>query len=240
MTYLASASAVGTTGSDTVTVSVSGFSGASTVILGVVIPGGSVETITWPSGFTLLTSANNTGGGRGNQANLLIAFGTTVTGSYIMTVQGANGTTPIGFAVAHSGRVSTTPTNFTSTANINGGNSPISLAVPGLTAASGDDILWLGAVNACAAATAWTWTAPSGYTSRQTANVPNSTAGVGVNLSTRDNQNGATGTLTGVATNSGQNADGMGIVLALSAPAIPPPVVVPPPGPMPRQLYVMP
>lgn len=234
MAYLASNSATGVAASDNVTVSGTGFAGASTIILGVMVPFPG-QTATFPSGFTQFTTASNSGGGRGNAAEMLFAFGTTVAGSYLLHIGGGGGTTPIGFAIAHTGRVGTAPSNFTASSNVSGGNSPINIALPGLTAVTGDDLIWVGCPNWCPAASSWAFTSPAGYTSRQNISFAGS-AGCAFDLETKDNQSGATGTITGIGTNAGAvgGSDALGLVIALSAPA------APTAGPMARQIYVMP
>lgn len=217
MPYLASNSATGVAASDNVTVSGAGFAGASTIILGVMVPFPG-QTATFPGGFTQFASASNSGGGRGNAANMLFAFGNTVSGSYLLHIGGGGGTTPIGFAVAHTGRVITAPSNFIVSSNVNGGNSPFSIALAGLTAAAGDDLIWIGCPNWCPAATSWAFTSPGGYTSRQNISFAGA-AGCAFDLETLDNQGGATGTITGIGTNAGATggSDALGLVIALSA-----------------------
>lgn len=220
MAYAFSASAAGAAGSDTVTVSGTGFTAGQWITLIIRLDGnGSTFTGTpGGAGFSLITTINEALANIGEPQQLSIYGGVYISGNFVVNVAGAGGTTPSCIAVAHSGRVTTAPTNFTPT-QIDGGASPVSIPLAGLTASALDDVLWIGCIAAGSTGGTWVTTAPAGYTSRQEVSET-----VGLNYSgtscvcTIDGVSaGATGTLTGSSANTGHSGDKYGLVLALSA-----------------------
>jgi hypothetical protein len=218
MAYAFSASAAGTAGSDTVTVSGTGFTVGDYVTLWLRVQGSTNSMSSSPSGFSLITTVTESLANIGAAQQLFVYGGAYVSGSFSFTVAGANGTTPTLIAISNSGRVSTTPTVFQSTVSA-GGSSPVSVPLTGITASANDDILWGGCIAAGTAAGTWVTTAPTGYTRRQEVSQNGSVGYSGTScVCTIDAVSaGATGTLTGTATNAGNSGDRYGLVLALSA-----------------------
>jgi hypothetical protein len=220
MAYAFSASAAGTAGSDTVTVSGTGFTAGQYITLWIRLNGNGNTFTGTPggTGFALIATINEALANIGEAQQLSIYGGVYISGNFVVNVAGANGTTPSCIAIANSGRLTSTPTNFQSTIS-NGGASPVSIPLAGITAIAGDDILWGGCIAAGSAAGTWVTTAPSGYTSRQEVSETAGLAYAGTScICTLDAASaGATGTLTGSSANSGQSGDRYGIVLALSS-----------------------
>ena len=193
----------------TVTVSGTGCVSGDYVILEVTESSNTPSPFTWPSGFTQFAQAINNGANRGPfHLSVTLAWGTAISGSY--TISNSDGVTLSAIAACWSGRQSVAPTVYAASNNINGSSSPISVSLTGVTAASGSDLSWWASLTQPGA---WVFTAPSGFTPQQT--IAPATGIVPVNLSTKDNASGATGTLTGTATLSGQQADYAGVVVAL-------------------------
>jgi hypothetical protein len=220
MAYAFSASAAGTAGSDTVTVSGAGFTAGDYVTLWLRVNGTSNSISASPSGFSLIATVDEVLANIGQPQQLFVYGAPYVSGNFSFTIGGANGTTPTLIAVSNSGRVSTAPTNFQSTVS-NGSGSPVSEPFTGITAAANDDILWGGCIAAGSAAGTWVTTAPAGYTRRQevSQNGGIGYAGTSAVCSLDAASAGATGTLTGSAANAGNSGDRYGLVLALSATA---------------------
>ena len=212
--FLGANSAIGTSSNGSVTVSGTGFTGATMILLEIQSCGGTGFTITWPTGFSLLTSADDDGAHNGGPCELVIGWGTTVASSYLITIAGGSSTNPIAIAAAWSETSSSAPTNYAATNEIVAGASPVSIPLTGVTALAGDDIAWFGSVNYATAGT-WVFTAPTSYTSQQTIQQTGTYTGA-ANLSTRDGVSaGATGVITGTATDSGQAVDAFGVVVSL-------------------------
>lgn len=174
-------------------------------------------TVTWPSGFTQIATDSNVAN-NGPNAYMYIAQNpnsSTGTTSYDPS-WGATTTDPVVTIVENSGRNTSITSNVSQGhGQIGTGSSPISVPLVGLTAAAGDDVLWFGAVSSSSNVGTYVMTAPSGYTSRQSGSAQVSGENAMLNVSTRDNFTGATGTLTGTATNAGNAGDTFGIVIAL-------------------------
>ena len=227
MAYVNSASAVGTTGSDTVTLNGTGLAGGNLILVWFRIGGTTSNTAPTPAGLTLVTTLSAAGGGFGGPAVLSLYFAT-APASWTWTVPGANGTTPSALAVCHSGRIVAAPTNFVTTAYHSGSASPVSEPLNGVTALLGDDIEWGGCITSSGTSGTWVTTPPSGYTLRkECSSVLASGAGGTHAVGTKDGvAAGATGTLTGSAADSGISGDYFGIVVAL--PVSPPIITVQP------------
>lgn len=178
-------------------------------------------TSTIPTGFTLAEEVNVAAGFRdisirrwwkditdaaneGSGGNYTITFGTAAIG--------------YGFSVAHSGRSSGAGTS-TETNNGSAGASVLNVALSGVTAASGDDVVWVGCVapddDVDIFSVTSSQTAPTNYTKRSEIN---SLWRIG-QLATRDNvSSGATGTLTGTCTyTSAGTATFGGLVLTMAS-----------------------
>lgn len=101
------------------------------------------------------------------------------------------------------------------TTNTSSNATPISMALTGITAASGDDLAWFGQLDKQGGTDVWSWTAsPASHTERQDQDV----TWVASTLHTQDNVSaGATGTMTGTATRSSgaSNAGWSGVVVAI-------------------------
>ena len=123
--------------------------------------------------------------------------------------------------VAFSGRDNTAAAVVsTPTVDNSSASSPISIALTGLTAATGDDIAWFAHLDK-SAADPWTFSAPASYTERQDSDNGDYLTAT---TATRDNvSSGATGTVTGTATrSSGSTGAGWsGVMVALPVAAAP-------------------
>lgn len=218
MAYRAS-SAVTTSNSASSSTSVNapvGVQAGDIVVIVILSRGVTGVTYTWPSGFTEAAV---------NSRNGSLAHSDT----YAVATKVATGSEPASYSVTQSSALSalmvcaawtgrsSTPVTFATTTNPGGFATSGSIALNGGTAASGDDIAWIGMLSQNSVA--WTISNPSGYSSA--ANI--STAGNNdqIQLSYKDAvSSGATGTISGTATESGSTgADPFGIVIALSAAA---------------------
>jgi hypothetical protein len=139
-----------------------------------------------------------------------------------------------------SGRNTTTPFTGASTSAAQFGSSPQSIACGTITAAAGDDLLFLTGEGNNVSNTSPTLTVPSGFANKldtfsAVANVPAANSCNQVNVSA-----GATGTITGsIAFTGGANNDAGGYMLSIAAGSVGPPPIAPY-GPMPKQIYIMP
>ena len=170
--------------------------------------------ITWASGFTLVAEANGAAPNRDNGKSQLHVAWKLATGSEPGTYVNSSAAAQwMGFAACWSGRNTTSPITASATTAAAGTTSPVTYALTGVTAASGDDLIWFPGEFGSIAGTA-VWTPPSGFTS-QISYQPGGTTSPAQNLSTKDGVSaGATGTLTG--TETGQDGDVTGIVIALA------------------------
>lgn len=236
MAFGVAAGAAGTAASDTVTVSGAGFTPGDWVTLLVRLDGNGSAFSSHP-GFTLVTTVNEALANIGEPQQLSIFQGPYVSGNFTINIAGAGGTTPSMIALSNSGRTNAISTVFTPT-TANGGASPVSIPLAGVTATALDDILWIGCVAAGSTGGTWVTTAPAGYTSRQEVSdtIGLNYAGTLCVCTLNAASAGATGTLTGSSANSAHSADKFGLVMTIPAPA----VIVPTQGPMARQIYVMP
>jgi len=204
--------AVGTALSDTVTITDVGSAIGDLLSFFIFVGGNQTRTLSAvPSGMTQIATGFVQGSTNGASDSWFAYYaGTTRAGSYTFTVSGGPTSTPIVAMVASSGRITSNPTNFTVTSDTlghNGGNSPVTVTLSGVTALAGDDLLFVPVMNNTAA---WSFTAPSGFVNQQTAtaNPSNSDKGA-MNLQTKDNISsgaaGPTGSITTTAT--GANSD---------------------------------
>lgn len=178
-----------------------------------------------PTGFTLAEEVDVASGFRALHISrwwkdITNAAGEGSGGNYTLTF----GSAAIGYAitVAHSGRATGAGT-AAETNDGAAGASVLNVALTGVTAASGGDVIWLGGVapddDVDIFSITSSQTAPTNYTSREESN---NLWRIGM-LATRDNvSSGATGTLTGTCTytNAGTATfGGMVVTMAASASA---------------------
>jgi hypothetical protein len=119
-----------------------------------------------------------------------------------------------------TGRNSAAPITAASANTIAQGSPPINIAVTGVTAVSGDDLLWFGALGNTGVSESFT--VPSGFTNAL--NTSGATSGFQVSLAGCVQQNvasGATGTLTGSMTGSGAS-DAAGAIISIAKSVVPP------------------
>lgn len=177
-------------------------------------------TITLPSGFADVTgSPHQFNVVSRNDSGYKMSVATRIAGasepaSYSVTWTGTYAWE--GVTCAFSGRNTTTPVTAAQTTSAAGSASPVTVALTGITAVTGDDVLWLptGSKNS---ATVPTWAVPAGYTNETqgdftTAPYPHFDLAVDANV-----PSGATGTLTG--TETGFALDQQGFVVSLAAAA---------------------
>jgi hypothetical protein len=166
-------------------------------------------TITWPSGFTQIgTLAVNPAGQTFKVARKIAS---SESGDYTISSNVSDFCAAI--VAVYSGRSTDAPVVQT-TMQSTTAETPVSAALSGVTAAAGDDILWICAQNG--ASGQWTHSPPTSYTERQERS-PGSW--VSVSLADRENVSaGATGTLTGTLTRAGAQETGYaGFVIALAS-----------------------
>ena len=190
------------------------------ILIAVVQWGGNEDqTITWPSGFTQLTTSN----GANNASTFATAWkrASSESGNYTIQAQA----TDFGAAAisVYSGRHTTNaPVAATPSVDNTQTASPRSCPTTGITAVEGDDIVYcLCQVDGSAD---WAHTPPTNYTEREEVG-PGSW--VDVSLSDRENVSaGATGTLTGTLTlaDSSTGFIGVTIRIPLAVAATTPPI----------------
>lgn len=175
--------------------------------------GSNASTITWPSGFTEIANASV---GSPDTKTIKVArkvAGASEPANYTVTSSTSDFCTLK--AIAHSGR-DTGASAYTvqTTTNTTNAASPVSVDATGLTAASGDDILWLAAAVS-ADAGIWTYTPPTNYTEQEDSGAASYTSST---VATRDNVSaGATGTLSGTQTRAGASGGYGAVVIAYPA-----------------------
>src|SRR5690606_8619294 len=121
------------------------------------------------------------------------------------------------FAIAFSGRDGAATLVYQATEQPTDAPSPVSVALAGLDAAAGDDILWISTMHGDTASSidGGAFTPPTDYISRYSYT---DQTFLGANFSTRDNVSaGATGTLTGSCVLAAGNASYAGLVIAIPA-----------------------
>jgi hypothetical protein len=175
--------------------------------------GSGSATITWPDGFTLLDSVLVPAADNTNRVAIKVATSSEPS-SYTIS-SNASDYCVAGIA-AFSGRdTEATPTVQTTSAPT-AVEAPIAVDLAGVTAAEGDDIVWIGmrVPSAGGSLTSPLWTPPSSYTERID---QNAAFYISASLATRDNVSaGATGTLSGTI-GASDDAGYAGFVIALPA-----------------------
>jgi hypothetical protein len=158
-------------------------------------------TYTWPSGFTQLYNNTITADGQ----TVALAWKRAVGSDSLTVTRSSTSGEWLLRCFAWSGRDTTNPPVGSTAATNNSLNaSPTTLTSNGVTAVSGDDLVWFGMLDVTAATTTSTLTQPTGYTSRGTTIAGNSLDVFGT--ATLDNTSaGATGTVAGVLTHSGNS-----------------------------------
>lgn len=189
------------TATSTTVPSPAGFA-ADDILLIVVSIDGTGVSITWPSGFAQLYASTLTMDGQ----QVFLAWKRAVGGdSLALSRSGTAGQSSwVAQCFAWSGRDTTNPpVGSTAATNSSSNASPTTLTANGVTAVAGDDLVWIGGLDANAGTLSSTFTSPSGYTSQ------------GVTIDTADQFDvfavatsdavsaGATGTVSGTLTHSG-------------------------------------
>lgn len=173
----------------------------------------------WPAGFAELSAEASTGGPSGRVRKIRGAW------KYITSAasegSGGNYTVNIDYgegcwleALSFAGRANSAPLVSPTNDGV-AAASPISVALTGVTALAGDDLLFISNVAADTDNTTSSSTAPSGFTSRQSMNavwrISNTSTKNGVAA-------GATGTITGQTTfNAAADSQYAGLVIAIPA-----------------------
>lgn len=176
--------------------------------------GGDFATGDWPTGFTELGEQPLTGDGQ------TVAVGwkrltAADTGSYTFGAVTGVARDWVCQAVCFSGRHTTTAPTISTVATNNSANaSPVTVTANGLTAASGDDLLWISGPDLRQTGVTVNHTAPTNYTERQDA----TSAWSSLSCATRDNVGaGATGTVSGSFTISSGTAGWLAWLIAVPA-----------------------
>jgi hypothetical protein len=118
-------------------------------------------------------------------------------------------------AIAFSGRhASNDPVAALTTPNTSANSSPVSVALTGVTAVDGDDIVAWSSLDKTSSAVSWTQTPPTNYTEATDGNLN----WVAASLAYRENVSaGATGSLTFTATGGGGQSGYAGYVIRIPA-----------------------
>lgn len=151
----------------------------------------------WPTDFLELGEVDLTGDGQ-SVAVAWKRLSATDTGGYSMTLSGGSATPDWVFsAICLSGRnTSSTPTISAAATNNAANPSPVTVTANGVTATTGDDLVFMGALDLRASVAA-SFTPPTGYTERE--DVRNGWAAQ--TIATKDNSAaGATGSVSATAT----------------------------------------
>lgn len=198
MAYRNSTSAGGTAYPATVAVP----AGAATddiAILAISIDVASLPTFTWPSGFTQFDAATLSGPDGHAYGSAWKRLTGADSGNYSITPSAGSGNDHLVDCALFSGRHTTNPPVASTLAtNTTANSSPISVSANGVTAVTGDDLLWIGAADATSAPGGTSWSPPSTFTERQDdVNIVGSGWCNG-SIASKDNvSSGATGTITG-------------------------------------------
>ena len=173
------------------------------------------KTCSTPTDFT----AYSTNGQASPDGHSNFAFWKRFTGSEgaNITCTLSNGDDWIAHCAAFSGRhASNAPVATLTTPNTSSNASPVSVALTGVTAVAGDDIVWWASLDKTSSGVSWAFTSPSNYSEASDTNLNWCAA----SLAYRDNVGaGATGTLTGTATGAGGSAGFAGYVVRIPAEA---------------------
>lgn len=174
---------------------------AGDILIEVLSSDANSSTASPPSGFTQLVKDTWTT----PDGQVMFIWWKRAVGSDSLTVTGmSNGASKLLRCFAWSGRDTTNPPVIsTSALNQSSNASPTTLTANGVTALTGDDLFWFGALDVNAASATNTFTQPTGYTS-QGSSVDTVDQFNVIAAATKDNVSaGATGTVSGTLTHSG-------------------------------------
>ena len=238
-------SAIASAGSQPyLTVIVSGIGGSGPqlgdmILLAALSSGGSVS-FTFPSGFNAISGLSQIGINGSTSFAIALKIGTSSEPASYQVSVGTSGYMSLDCRV-YSGR-SGAFTNVAETLSTDGGNTPATLNVTGLTAASGDDVaMFVGFDNGWTGPTQISHLSlPSGFANRIDP-LPFGAVQYGTLLGSSDyanNPGGALGTLYPImsALSAASDVAYGAFVLSMATAS----VSVSPSGPMPKQIYVMP
>ncbi len=177
-------------------------------------------TFIWPSGFSAISGLSNIDNINSNDAigcNYKVAGASEPT-SY--SVSGGSGAYTSGVIYVLSGRNTTSPFGaISSTGPIAHANFPITLAVTGVTAASGDDVIeYIGFGGSYQTSDTFTFTAPSGFTNAGATYGTTSYTPLAAYCA-KANASGATGTLGGTMTDTANTGAAYAAYVIAVAPA---------------------
>ena len=159
-------------------------------------------TFGWPTGFTQLYNTSNASP---DGQTFGLAWKRAAGGDSLATTITGNGASSwVLRAFAWSGRdTGNPPIGSTAATNTSANSSPTTVTSNGVTAVSGDDLAWFGMLDVTLATTSSTFTQPTGYTSQGTTIDSIDHFDV-YGVATKDNVSaGATGTVSGTLTHSG-------------------------------------
>jgi hypothetical protein len=169
------------------------------------------QVVTWPSGFTELSTSNMAN----NSSTVACAWKRASGESGNYTVSTTTGDYKAAAMAAYSGRDTVSAPAVVATINNTSSISPRSCDATGVTAVQGDDIVYFLCQNN--GGITFTHSPPTNYTERVEA-----TPGSWVSLSLSDRENvsvGATGTLTGTLTQAGESTGFGAFVIRIPATA---------------------
>lgn len=213
MAYKTSSSGTGTAdGSGNMSLTLPASIAANDIlIIGFGIDNGSPGAVTWPSGFTLLSTVGSIGSPDGESGAYAWKRAAGTEGGTGVTIRAAAASSAVYCTgcVTFDGRdTGTNPAAASVATNTSSNASGSSITSNGVTASSGDDLTWWSMpdiVGPTHQTHTWVHAAPTNYTLRL--NVSNGFARLGV--ATRDNVSaGATGSISGTFTDT---TDGGGV-----------------------------
>lgn len=221
MTYRSSAIAKSSVNVSSLVVTAPAGVATNDVVVGGCTRDGGTGTITLPTGFTQLASSPlaSTLDGEIGAAGYKVESGTPPA-NYTFTFSVANDC--VAALSAHSSIDNATPLNQSSgAANSSSNASPMNVNATGFTTTQTCDLIYLCMPDWNTSGTARSYTAPTGFTLRQSDASTNFST---MALCTRDAvAAGATGTITGVATSAGNSGGWMTFLIALYSTVVPAP-----------------
>jgi len=174
---------------------------ANDILLIIVSQDDEPVTYTWPSGFTQLYNSSLTLDGQA----VAVAWKRAAGGDSLTVTRSATPGEWLLQACAWSGRdTGNPPIGSTAATNNTANASPTTITSNGVTALSGDDLVWIAGLDVTAASATAALTQPTGYTSQGATICSNSLCVFGI--ATLDNTSaGATGSISGSMTHSGNS-----------------------------------
>jgi hypothetical protein len=223
MAWRGSAGGTSVTSGTTVVITVSGIGGVGPQLNDIIILQANVTagaTISCP-GFSVipgLTTIPLTDSGQQYPVALYKVGGASEPSTYTITASATSGVIAAD-CNCFSGRNTTSPFTAVNQVAPAAGPFPISVAIPGVTAAAGDDLLYLAADGANKGSNTSALTAPSGFSGTLDTNATLAAAYTTVHSCNQTNVSaGATGTITGSITSaSGANDNTGGFVISIAA-----------------------